>query len=254
MARQQAVLTPLGGGQWSVSNERAKDENEKQKKWQDMLQTAAMATKMNDMTALGYGLGTLLFNNWDKWFGNKGKGQTAGDNSRGTNPYDFSQNMAMAQDPMQMAAASGNPNAQWALEHNQPFNLMAVQQNPAPITAAPMPDNLTVNGINPQTATTGNAIQAGVPLTQQFTVNGQNAEVVDPAKTIMDSNLNPANSSNLFTSAMNNPPNSVGDVQNNALGGFGVFGANNYNASPLSGAADAIKEFSFEDWLKNLGQ
>ena len=248
--RVQPVLGALGGDQWSVSNERAKDEQKDKDLRKRLMEGAALAMRMNDQTALGYGLGTLLFSNWDKWFGGGG-GNNNGGNGNAT-PYDFSKNMNAAKDPMQLAIGGGDKHAAWAAEHNQPFNLMAVQQNPTPISATPLPNNQTVGGVNMQTATPTNTIQPNIPLTQQLTIGGQDAGTVDPGKAITNSNFNPANSSNAFTSAMNNPPNLV-DIQNNALGGLGAFGANNYNASPLSGAADAVKDFNFEDWLKNRG-
>ena len=176
---------------------KARREADRARNWQQMLQAAAVANRMNDRTALGFGLGALLASNWDKWFGGgKSKG---GNNNKGTtgDQYDFSLNMATAKDPLQFAAAGGDPHAKWALENNQPFNLAAAVQNPVPITARPMLDNFTVNGVNPQVPASGNTIQSGIPLTQQLTIGGQNAGVVDPNKTMMDSNYNPANWANI---------------------------------------------------------
>ena len=192
-ARQQTVI---GNDQWTVSNQRAMDEQKDKDLRNRLMQGAAMAMKMNDQTALGYGLGTLLFNNWDKWFG--GGKEKADEGNGDKNPYDFSKNMTAAQDPMQFAINGGDPHAAWAAEHNQPFSLVALQQNPSAIGAAPLPGNYTIGGMNPQTvanpAQTG--LQAGVPLTQQFTINGQNAGDFDPNKAMMYSNMNPANFDN----------------------------------------------------------
>ena len=175
---------------------KARREADRARNWQQMLQAAAVANRMNDRTALGFGLGALLANNWDKWFGG-GKGKSGNNNGTTGGQYDFSLNIATAKDPLQMAAAAGDKNAQWVLQHNQPFSLLSVAQNPAPITARPMPDNLTVNGVNSQAPAAGNTYQAGIPLTQQLTINGQNAGVVDPNKTMTDSSYNPANWANL---------------------------------------------------------
>lgn len=179
---------------WSVADQRAKDEQKNKELRERLMQGAALAMRMNDQTALGYGLGTLLFSNWDKWFGGKGGNKTDGQGGNGQ--YDFSKNIADAKDPMQFAINGGDPHAKWAAEHNKPFSLMAVVQNPATIGAAPMPTNLTVDGVNPQAPAAGNTLQSGIPLTQQLTINGQNAGVVDPNKTMMDSNYNPANFAN----------------------------------------------------------
>lgn len=172
---------------------KAKKEADRQKNWQQMLQAAALASKMNDQTALGFGLGSLLASNWDKWFGGKDKKNSDG-NSDGQ--YSFSANMATAQDPLKFAAAGGDHHAQWALENNQPFSLASVA--PVTIAANQMPNNLTVDGVNPQEQATGNTFQAGMPLTQQLSFNGQ---TIDPQKAMMDSNFNPANSANFFKAA-----------------------------------------------------
>lgn len=179
-----------------TDSQKAKREAERARNWQQMLQMAAVANKMNDRTALGFGLGALLANNWDKWFGG-GKGKSGNNNGTTGGQYDFSLNMATAKDPLQFATAGGDPHAKWALENNQPFNLAAAVQNPVPITARPMLDNFTVNGVNPQVPASGNTIQSGIPLTQQLTIGGQNAGVVDPNKTMKDSNYNPVNWANI---------------------------------------------------------
>ncbi|WP_028130226.1 hypothetical protein [Selenomonas sp. AE3005] len=194
MARQQI----MGGGYTSLAEEKRNErEAAREKKMRDMFQAAAVASRMNDQTAIGFGLGALLANNWDKWFGG-GKGNNSNNNANGNNgQYDFSLSMATAKDPVQMAAAAGDKNAQWVLNHNQPaFSLVDVVQNPASITARPMPDNLTVNGVNPQ-APAEMTYQAGIPFTQQ-TINGQ--VVTDPNKAMMDSNVNPANFANFAKS------------------------------------------------------
>lgn len=170
-------------------------EARREKGWRDMLQAAALANKMNDRTAIGFGLGALLANNWDKWFGG-GKGSSSNNNANGNNgQYDFSLSMATTKDPLQFAAAGGDPHAKFALEQNKPFSLADVPQNTA-ITTRPLPDNLTVNGVNPQ-APAEITYQAGIPFTQQ-TINGQ--AVTDPNKAMMDSNMNPANFANFAKS------------------------------------------------------
>lgn len=213
-----------------TDSEKAKLEARREKGWRDMLQAAALANKMNDQTAIGFTIGSLLSNNWDKWFGG-GKGNSSNNNANGNNgQYDFSLSMATAKDPLQFAAAGGDPYAKFVLEQNKSFSLADVPQNTA-ITVRPMPDNLTVNGVNPQAPTTGNTYQAGIPFTQQLNFNGQ---TIDPQKALMDSNLNAsANSNNLFTSMMNNPPNYVANAQNAAIGDLGMF------SKP------------YDEWLKN---
>lgn len=252
---QKPSPVPTGAGY--AEQERAKAQASNDNNWQKMLQAAAMASMMDNRTALGFGLGSLLANNWDKWFG--GKGKKSDSQGSGNTQYDFSLNMATAQDPLKFAAAGGDPHAQWALENNKTFSLMNIPQQPATISAAPMPNNLMVDGVNPQAPATGNTIQAGIPLTQQLTIGGQNAGNIDPSKAMMDSNMNPANGNNFFVSAMNNPPNLVADAQNAATGGLGAFSAPTFDASTLSGAADAVngaadaaKGLNLEDWWKNM--
>lgn len=222
-ARQQTVM---GNNQWTVAGQRAEDEEKNKELRERLMQGAAMAMKMNDQAALGYGLGTLLFNNWDKWFGGGDGGTTNGD----TNSYDFSKNMTEAQDPMQFAVNGGDPHAAWAAKHNQPFSLMAVTQNPATISATPMPNNFTTDGVNPQAPAAGNTFQAGIPLTQQLTIGGQNAGVVDPNKVMMDSNMNPANFNNYAKanglvgglSAMSKSENNLDNWQEKLKKAFGM--------------------------------
>ena len=204
---------------------RAKIDAKREKSWQDMLQAAALASKMNDQTALGFGLGSLLANNWDKWFGGSGKKN----NSNSDGQYSFSANMATAQDPLQFAAAGGDPHAQWALKNNQPFSLMSVVQNPAPITARPMPDNLTMGGVDPQAV--ANAQPANNPMPMPtLTVDGNGVQGMNSG---IFNTMNPANSDN-FTKAN---------------GGFNIGGAwqmPNQSSEPAWGG-------TYDEWLKKFG-
>ncbi len=175
-----------------ADSEKAKIEAARAKNWQQMLQMAAVANKMNDRTALGFGLGALLANNWDKWFGG-GKGKS-GNNKNGdtSGHYDFSLNMATAKDPMQFAAAGGDPHAKWALENNQPFSLAAAVQNPNAITARPMPGNLTVDGTGQQMIANAQPAYNPMPM-PTLTVDGNGIQGMNGGIFNM---MNPANSDN----------------------------------------------------------
>lgn len=174
-----------------TDNEKAKIEAKREKGWRDMLQMAALANKMNNQTAIGFTIGSLLGNNWDKWFGGKGKsGSNNNDNTNGS--YDFSLNMATAKDPLQFAAASGDPHAKWALENNQPFSLAAVVQKPNTVAAAPMPNNPTVNGVDQQTIANAQPAYNPMPM-PTLTVDGNGIQGMNGGIFNM---MNPANSDN----------------------------------------------------------
>jgi hypothetical protein len=203
-----------------TDRKKAEREAARQKNWQQMLQMAAVANKMNDRTALGFGLGMLLANNWDKWFG--GKGKKSGNNGTGStdSQYSFAQNMATAQDPLQFAAAGGDPHAKWALENNQPFSLAAAVQNPNAITARPMPDNLTVNGTGQQMIANAQPAYNPMPM-PTLTVDGNGVQGMNSGAF---NTMNPANFDNW---AKANGGFSLGQMPNTPnvtpLGDYGEF-------------------------------
>lgn len=209
---------------------KAKNEANRAKNWQQMLQMAAVANKMNDQTALGFGLGALLANNWDKWFsGGKGK---SGNNKNGdtSGQYDFSLNMATAKDPMQMAAAAGDKNAQWVLNHNQPFSLAAAVQNPNAITARPMPDNLTVDGTGQQMIANAQPAYNPMPM-PTLTVDGNSVQGMNSG---IFNTMNPANSDNWAK----------------ANGGFSLGGVYQMPAATSEPAWGG----TYDEWLKRGGK
>lgn len=203
---------------------RARQQAENDSNWQKLLQSAAIASMMDNKTALGFGLGTLLLSNWDNWFGGKkSKKGDIPDNVR--TQYDFSKNMAVAKDPMQMAAAAGDKHAQWVLDNNQPINLATIAQNSAPAVNSQVTGDAT-----PQTnaIADGMAYKPELPFTANIGFNPQQTG----QKAMIDSSFNPANSANWFK-------------QN---GGMSLGGAWQMKSTP-----DTAIGGTYEEWLKKIG-
>lgn len=62
-----------------TDSKRAQAQASNDNSWQKMLQAAAMASMMDNKTALGFGLGSLLFNAWDRWKNRNKKPASNGD-------------------------------------------------------------------------------------------------------------------------------------------------------------------------------
>lgn len=74
---QPPVNVPTDGSY--SGNVRARTQASNDNNWQKMLQAAAMASMMDNKTALGFGLGSLLFNAWDRWKNRDKKPASNGD-------------------------------------------------------------------------------------------------------------------------------------------------------------------------------
>lgn len=77
--------------------------------WQKMLQTALLATMMDNKTALGYGLGTLIFNGINK-YNNRDPKQVAS-NGAGADMYGGDGSYGMSKIASSLPATPANPTA-----------------------------------------------------------------------------------------------------------------------------------------------
>lgn len=122
------------------SNDIEQAEKEKrQADWQRTLQAAALASIMPNKAALGFGVGSLLFNIMNKA---KGDGTHKPKTPVATGEEQF-QTMVMPKPNgiMGMMADTGNQNAAFALNNQNPLNQTAPTQNGVP---APQ---VTANGV-----------------------------------------------------------------------------------------------------------
>jgi hypothetical protein len=201
---QGAVTQPLAqvpyDRQSYADKKRAQAQASNDNNWQKTLQAAAMASMMDNKTALGFGLGSLLANNWDRWFGKKG----ASSNKNTTdNVYAGTKENIP---PMNMTLDNG------VIHYEQPlpngYELGSISYSG---TDNVPPSTLTLNNDS---------------FTQSLGLDNFKA------KNPMDMSTNPANNANymkengMATSPWSMSKPSVADMQNNALGGFGDFDPN----------------------------
>ena len=186
---QPPVNVPTDGSY--SGNVRARTQASNDNNWQKMLQAAAMASMMDNKTALGFGLGSLLFNAWDSW---KNRDKKPASNGDGT------------------------------------ISLTEIKE---PIWNDPL--------MPPGYELTGTEITAGTapiaPLTQQIGLSSFD----DQTQKGMNNTVQPQNFNNFLqqtgtaTNPWSMPKPSVADMQNNALGGMGIFDPNSEWYKKLNG-------------------
>lgn len=123
----------------SADDIRDRIDKQKQNDWQRTLQAAALASIMPNKAALGFGVGSLLFNIMNKA---KGDGTHKPKTPVVTGEEQFQQ-MVMPKPTgiMDMMAGTGNQNAAFALNSQNPLN-----QTPSTQNGVPAP-KVTPNGV-----------------------------------------------------------------------------------------------------------